>query len=986
MNSTLPILHRSTLALALSAALGVMAHSALANPINAPVTGMQTWSQGDFTVNLGGEIEGYSGPAIHTQYGADLGTLFIEGEIRGANAFSNSATVARVENRGKILANSFSYMDAVANHTSGNILVLQNQGTISATNIGINNQGSIGTLDNSGVISGDQLGILVGSSGPIVAFAPIVVPPIPSSVIGTLTNSGTITGGFSGIVVEGGSIGTLINTGEISGTDYAGVHVENNSSIGALNNAGSISGRRAGIMLESGGKIATLGNSGTITGQNAIHIQQGVLPEITNSGTIRGVRDGAGSSNGNGQPAAGIFIQHEGQPLTTTLHNKEGGIVTGADAAIGIIALTDDSNTIQGSAQAAGNGAPNTVLAVLNNSGTIAGTVFAAAVKTGNTDPVADASYSIVINGGQDTFGTLTGLDGATGKLYSYGPTVNFSTGKLLLNSDIETGIPQVALGSNSNAPTLPDAPLVVTNTAATVQVNTPIRIAGSYTQGANATLQIGVTDNAAATGNATTDAGYGRLVVQGAAVIDAGSAVTLQKTGSYAFAPGQRFVAVDASAAGTQYNESTLRYGINEAVSEVSGAAVTDAGRSRLVLTVNSVGEQSPGTPETPGAGGRPTNPATHANAFNALNGLGNYTGIDNPDLLNLFNAGQALRQGGAGDANSAGAQLSPTNAAGLASAAGQSTSLVSGLIAQRVDAIRNSLDSGSGVATGDAGTNWAAWGQVYGGHARQNRRDNVDGYGADFGGLLLGLDRGIGQRWRVGGVLSYSNTKTDFKGNLSGNDSKIDSYGLIGYAGYTADTWYANVSAGVVQQEYRVKRNIGFTGFSGQARGEFDGQQYVARAEAGYPLALGAATITPMVALNTSYTRQDRYTETGGNGAALSVGSANTTSVTSDLGLRLNRDFASSAGTLSPELQLVWRHEYRNKKTLTNASFAGDPTGQTAFTTVGAAPVRDSALVSAGLTLHSSDTLSLSARYDLQTGGGFTSHAGGLRLRKAF
>jgi outer membrane autotransporter protein len=207
-----------------------------------------------------------------------------------------------------------------------------------------------------------------------------------------------------------------------------------------------------------------------------------------------------------------------------------------------------------------------------------------------------------------------------------------------------------------------------------------------------------------------------------------------------------------------------------------------------------------------------------------------------------------------------------------------------------------------------------------------------------------------------------------------------------LTGYASYTASRWYANFAAGVVQQHYDTHREIDVTGFSGDARGSFSGTQYVARAEAGYPLAVGSATVTLLAGLTYSNLHQNSYTESGGNGAALSVDSANATSVASDLGVKISHELATQHGTLIPELQVAWRHEYDNTWVRTQASFAADPVGETGFTSLGATPIENSTVISAGVTLARADNLSLSAKYTVQAGSGYVSQAGSLRLRWLF
>jgi len=331
---------------------------------------------------------------------------------------------------------------------------------------------------------------------------------------------------------------------------------------------------------------------------------------------------------------------------------------------------------------------------------------------------------------------------------------------------------------------------------------------------------------------------------------------------------------------------------------------------------------------------------------------------------------------------------QLAPVQQAASTGAAAAPTLDVLNVVAAHADSLRVAQADGigSGVATGEGAPAWSAWGQAFGGHASQNERDQVPGYSANYSGLLLGVDKSINDRWRAGGVFSYTNTAINDEGDAAGDSTRVNSYGFIGYASYTGQPWYVNLSGGVVQQDYTTNRQVNFTGFAGNANGQFSGQQYVARAEAGYPLPLGPATLTPLASLTYSNLQQNGYTESGGNGAALTVGSGHSASVRSALGVKLEEGFATTYGVLVPDIRLQWLHEYDNAQQVTGASFAADPTGQTAFTTVGASPVSNVADVTLGVTLLRANNLSLTMRYELQAGGGFVSQTGSLRLRQMF
>ncbi|MEA9982661.1 autotransporter outer membrane beta-barrel domain-containing protein, partial [Herbaspirillum sp. RTI4] len=166
--------------------------------------------------------------------------------------------------------------------------------------------------------------------------------------------------------------------------------------------------------------------------------------------------------------------------------------------------------------------------------------------------------------------------------------------------------------------------------------------------------------------------------------------------------------------------------------------------------------------------------------------------------------------------------------------------------------------------------------------------------------------------------------------------------------------------------------------------------GLQYLTSVQAGYPIQLNEdwfdTTLTPIGGLTYSTLRQNGYTETGGNGAALQVNSANSTSLKSDIGAKLERSFSTEYGELVPSVQLSWRREYHTTPLQSVANFAADSAGETTFTTRVASPVTNTAVLTLGTTLLHKDTLSLAARYTVEAATGYRSQTASLRLRYRF
>jgi outer membrane autotransporter protein len=374
------------------------------------------------------------------------------------------------------------------------------------------------------------------------------------------------------------------------------------------------------------------------------------------------------------------------------------------------------------------------------------------------------------------------------------------------------------------------------------------------------------------------------------------------------------------------------------------------------------------------------------------ALGGLAGYTGFD-PQLMNLQNAMYAANGGApASESNRIGKQLSPFGGAG--GAASSATMAAMDVVGSRMGgagaggyASMDGSGLGTGIATGEATRDWTAWGQAFGGHANQSQRDQVDGYSATYDGILLGIDKDLHNRWRAGGAFSYSNTYVSNSGDTSGNSAHINGYGLIGYARYQGDPWYVNLSATAANQQYSTSRAItSIPGFSGTAQGKFSGMQYATRAEAGYPIPLKNDWIlTPLGSLTYSYQNQSAYTETGGNGAGLSVDATHANSIKSGLGARLEKSYSTSYGQVVPFIQAQWIHEYNTSPQATSAGFSIDPSS-TAFTTYGASPIANMADVALGVTLIKANNLSVSARYEVQAARGFFAQTGFVKLQMKF
>ncbi|WP_238081864.1 MULTISPECIES: autotransporter outer membrane beta-barrel domain-containing protein [Pseudescherichia] len=965
-------------------------------------------------------------------------------------AVGASGTVGSFTNSGTIKSSpdnyNYGYDNTGAVNNTGHITTLINtvDGTITGYR-GVNNQGTIDTLTNAGVISAatNNNGMFYGQNGAIYNRGTIGT----LHNTGTIQTDGTENYYNGAGIFNYGTINTLINDNKISGNTFG---ILNSGTLNAIENNGEIAAKEYGVYFESfsdnqNNGISKIVNNGDIASGNiglylSSYNNQLSQVNIINNGTLSGDRFAFAMDSWDNESSADVTLNNAGlikgdiffsgtKPLTINGGTTAQGILTGLNG-VGNIS-NYGSGIVFGTGSLLLNDHINTADTVLNreavlqinNNITISGNYHQNAAATlisgiadletlGN-DITTDTGY-----GRLNVTGNATIDENSSVKLLRTGSTYNFAEGQryVVINANgAETNynadkLNYQAIGYNgavtgsvyedgaSKALVLTVGakpvviPPVVTEPEEPV-VTPPVDVPPVVTEPEEPVVTPPVVTPPVVTPPVVTPPVVTPPVVTEPVVTE--PVVTPPVVTEPVVTPPvvTEPVITEPVVTPPVVTEPVVTPPVvtEPVVTEpvvtppvvtepvVTEPVVTPPVVTEPVVTPPTVTEPAPAEPIKQGL-------ATIPSATAALGGLGNYSGIS-PQLLELYNASLAIE--GTQEANRVGERLSPGQNINTSSAATVATSTAQAVVGAHIDAVRNPSASGnSGVATGDDyASNWIVWGQPFGGYARQESTDDVSGYSAKFGGLILGADRALGDDWRLGAAVNYSNTSVHGKDNLSGNTSTADNYGVIGYAGYTGDPWYLNLSAGVNRQNYSSVRRADFTGFSGAANGKFNGQSITLQTEFGYPLTLPAdVVLTPLASLTYGYQHVDGYKETGGNGMALDVGSLHSQSVVSDIGARIEKTFATGMGNLTPFAQVSWIHQYDDRQVSSRASYAADTIGETSFITKGAAPVEDMAGLAIGSTLYDANALSFDARYDLQAGDRYQAHTFSLRLRKTF
>lgn len=345
-------------------------------------------------------------------------------------------------------------------------------------------------------------------------------------------------------------------------------------------------------------------------------------------------------------------------------------------------------------------------------------------------------------------------------------------------------------------------------------------------------------------------------------------------------------------------------------------------------------------------------------------------------------------LHSGNADDIKLAAEQSTTSGGDGAAQAITGTSRAAAGAISVRLAAAREGTQTAglqqSGTAAGDSTRRNGAWMKATGGIATQNVRNGVAGNRANTYGTTIGLDNKVTEKLRLGGALSYA--QSNVKGKDSGQTkTDINSYQVALYGSYEPGRYFVEGQLAWAHNAIKTSRQITFGGLNRTANGEYNAQQYSANAAVGMPLHKGAITLTPKAGMFYSYSSPSRYTETGADGANLTVNPPSTQILEGSLGGVVAYDRTTRSGAqLRPELRAAALYEFLGDDGTATAKYSGaGPTLQTP----GLKPSKFGGTVGAGMGYTTSDGIwEIRADYDAELRAGYVSHNGMLTGRINF
>ena len=761
---------------------------------------------------------------------------------------------------------------------------------------------------------------------------------VTRDLAGTLTNAGAVR---AGSVNSGGMWAKAY--GIYIGGDLSGTLTNNrNISVSAANSAGQ------GLAIADGIYSAT------ISGQ------------LVNNGQIAGTASNSGSNGdirlhgieADTVSGGGSLINASGGVINVSAAGETGGFASVNGITAGTVASgarLGNAGTISATVSGSGSGNSGAVgISVdslvsggqLDNSGTIT----ALSTKTASFNSIVAGIAVGTLDGSVSNSGTVSGRSDTIGQGFSLlveggRGTANNLTGGLLQGS--------LQLGNREE----PDGRPSLHN-AGTIDLGLKDTgyVAGNFTQTGTGVLRIAA--------QSSLTGGYSQLAVDGIVSL-AGSADVDVKTAN-TLAVGQKLVGVVTAGAGLSGNFSKVTD--NSALFDFRSLAINSGEGGRIDLEV----VQSQGSSASQAVISNGNSPALGAaRVFDRLIAAGNAGG----DMGTVITALGQL--GSEREVSNAVSQTLPLLTAGASQA-------TSGALHGTNRVVQARQEGQHGRSSGDEFfADRRVWAKPFGSWADQADSNGASGYTARTYGMVVGADTELNESSRLGVAVAYASSKVDGKDSAAQQRADVDTYQLVAYGSHSlSEATDLNFQADVGVHRTSGERQIAFGGLSRTAKSDYNSWSAHFGAGLAHTLMLGERTsFTPSLRADYAVIRDHGYRETGAGALNLNVDSNRAEELIVGVDGKLSQ-------TLNERTTLVANlgagYDLLGKQSSIVSAFAGTPSA--AFTTRGIEPSKWLGRGGLGLVNKVSDTLELSARYDIEFREGFTNQTASVKARWIF
>ena len=263
--------------------------------------------------------------------------------------------------------------------------------------------------------------------------------------------------------------------------------------------------------------------------------------------------------------------------------------------------------------------------------------------------------------------------------------------------------------------------------------------------------------------------------------------------------------------------------------------------------------------------------------------------------------------------------------------------------------------------------------WMEGLGQWGDQHGSDGYAGFDYSTAGLTVGYDRAPINRLLTGVDFGY--TKTHINVDDDQGNGSIDSYYASLYGTYLIERTYLEGVLSYSRHRYDNTRHIIVGSVDESADSKHDGNAVSVLVGGGTTFPYQKWELQPFTSLLYTYLSENSYEESGAGSLDMKVNNRQTSSLVSELGLRVAGAFPTANGRFIPEVSAAWQYDFDIDDRAITASLAGTPTA--AFTVPGQGLERNSAILRGGISYVENGGVTFSWKYSADLGGDHTAQA---------
>ena len=296
-------------------------------------------------------------------------------------------------------------------------------------------------------------------------------------------------------------------------------------------------------------------------------------------------------------------------------------------------------------------------------------------------------------------------------------------------------------------------------------------------------------------------------------------------------------------------------------------------------------------------------------------------------------------------------------------------------------VASLQEAQGGGGGGAGGRTHSGKGLWVRTLGNRVNQDTVDGASGYKLATYGFMGGVQSELDATTTLGLGLGYLSSEVKGQDFAASHRSDIESVQVVGYGEHAVGHagWQLNWQADFTRSRVESERNLSFMGRTAQAK--YDGDAWHLGVGVSKAYALNPeTTVSPRVALDWRSFKAKGYTETGAGALNLQVNAQNAQEALLKVGAQVQQQLTPQTQWLA---SAALGHDLRDQRNAVTARFTG---GGVAFTTEGLPHSRVVGEIGVGLRYRASETMDVTARYDVRLRKGLRDQSATVRVGWAF